>query len=173
MTWPQVTARTQAARRSSRKARSGPLSTDPERPAWQRRTSSIGAHRELSGYDHPTDPISPEPVTATPDLRSAWHEALGALGPVDAPAVRAMPDGMLLHLRDTYPIETAWDRWTGDELRQARTGAWDARLAALRATAEADATSKRGQHEEAARHQQLAASYHALHQAYQQRGVTN
>jgi len=32
--------------------------------------------------------------------------------------VRGMPDGKLLHLRDTYPIETAWaPQWVGDELR--------------------------------------------------------
>jgi hypothetical protein len=37
------------------------------------------------------------------------------------PDVRGMPDGLLLHLRDTYPIETAWaPQWVGDELRQVR-----------------------------------------------------
>jgi len=47
-----------------------------------------------------------------------------------------MPDGTLLHLRDTYPLETAWaPRWVGDELRQVRTGAQDARLAGIRAAA--------------------------------------
>ena len=83
----------------------------PEHPAarldWQRRAASIAAWRELSGYHHPADPIGPEPAAATPDLRAAWHEALAALGPVDGPDVRGMPDGMLLHLRDTYPVETA------------------------------------------------------------------
>jgi hypothetical protein len=45
-------------------------------------------------------------------------EALAALGPVDGPDVRGMPDGMLLHLRDTYPVDTAWaPQWVGDELR--------------------------------------------------------
>jgi hypothetical protein len=40
-----------------------------------------------------------------------------------------MPDGRLWHLRDTYPIETAWaPRYVGDELRQVRAAAWDARL---------------------------------------------
>jgi len=39
--------------------------------------------------------------------RTGWHEAFTALGPVDGPDVRGMPDGTLLHLRDTYPIETA------------------------------------------------------------------
>ena len=61
----------------------------------------------VSGYDQPTAPIGPEPVTGTPDLRAAWHEALAALGPIDGPDVRGMPGGMLAHLRDTYPIETA------------------------------------------------------------------
>jgi hypothetical protein len=75
----------------------------PQRDQWQRRAASIGAYRELSGYDHPADPIGPEPVTGSPDLRSAWYEARAALGPFDGPDVRGMPDGMLAHLRDTYP----------------------------------------------------------------------
>ena len=112
----------------------GPVPDDPvARLEWQQRAASIGAYRELSGYDHPADPIGPEPATGAPDLRAAWHEALAALGPADGPDVRGMPDGLLLHLRDTYPIETAWaPPWVGDELRQARAGARDARLAALR-----------------------------------------
>jgi ribosome-binding protein aMBF1 (putative translation factor) len=49
-----------------------------------------------------------------------------------------MPDGRLLHLRDTYPIETAWaPQYVGDELRQVRAAAREARLAGLRASAEA------------------------------------
>src|SRR5262249_41441233 len=36
----------------------------------------------------------PEPVTGAADLRAAWHEALAALGPVDGPDVRGMPDGI-------------------------------------------------------------------------------
>jgi hypothetical protein len=149
----------------------GPVpALQPDRLEWQRRASSIGAYRELSGYDHPTDPIGPEPVTGTPDLRAAWHEALAALGTVDGPDVRGMPDGTLLHLRDTYPTETAWaPRWTGDELRQARTGAWEARLAAIRATAESDAASRQDRRDDAARQRDLAASYQAMHDAYQQR----
>ena len=117
----------------------GAVPDDPaDRLDWQRRAASIGAYRELSGYDHPADPIGPEPAAGAPDLRAAWHEALAALGPADGPDVRGMPDGLLLHLRDTYPTETAWaPPWVGDELRQVRAGARDARLAALRAAAEA------------------------------------
>jgi hypothetical protein len=149
----------------------GPVPTHPvNRLDWQRRASSIGAYRELSGYNHPADPIGPEPVTAAPDIRAAWHEALAALGPVDGPDVRGMPDGTLLHLRDTYPIDTGWaPQWTGDELRQVRAGAAEARLAAIRARAEADTARRQGQHAKATQLQVLAASYQAMHDAYKER----
>ena len=149
----------------------GPVPEHPlDRLDWQKRAASIGAWRELSGYDHPTEAIGPEPATAAPDVRAAWYEALAALGPADGPDVRGMPDGRLLHLRDTYPIETAWaPRYVGDELRQVRAAAWNARLAGLRASAEAKAADGRGQHDTAARQQELADSYQALHDAYRQR----
>jgi hypothetical protein len=77
---------------------------------------------------------------------------------------------MLLHLRDTYPIETAWaPQHVADELRQVRAAGWHARLAALRASAEATAAARRGQHDRAAQQQQVSGSYHVLYQAYQQR----
>jgi conjugative relaxase-like TrwC/TraI family protein len=146
----------------------------PEHPLdrldWQRRAASIGAWRELSGYHHPAEPIGPEPAAAAPDLRAAWHEALAALGPADGPDVRGLPDGRLLHLRDTYLIETAWaPQYVGDELRQVRAAARSARLAGLRASAEAKAAARRGQHDHAAQQQQLGASYQALHEAYRHR----
>jgi conjugative relaxase-like TrwC/TraI family protein len=146
----------------------GPVPADPvDRLEWQRQASSIGAYRELSGYDHPAEPIGPEPVASAPDLRAAWHEAFAALGPVDGPDVRGLPDGTLLHMRDTYPVETAWaPQWVGDELRQVRAGAEEARLAAIRLSAEAAAAHRRGEHQQASQQRVLAASYQAMHDAY-------
>ena len=149
----------------------GPVPGHPAgRLEWQKRAAAIGAWRELSGYDHPADPIGPEPAAAAPDVRVAWHQALAALGPAGGPDVRGMPDGRLLHLRDTYPIETAWaPRYVGDELRQVRAAAWDARLAGLRAAADARAAGHRGDHGRAAAGRKLAAGYQALERAYRQR----
>ena len=149
----------------------GPVPEDPlDRLDWQRRAASIGAWRELSGYHDPTDPMGPEPVAAAPHLRAAWHEAFAALVPGEGPDVRGMPDGLLWHLRDTYPIETAWaPQYVGDKLRQVRAAARDARLAGLRAGVEAAAAQQRGDHQEAVRKQELADSYQALHDAYRQR----
>jgi hypothetical protein len=149
----------------------GPVPAHPlDQLAWQKRAAAIGAWRELSGYDHPADPIGPEPVAAAPDARAAWHEARAALGPADGPDVRGMPDGRLLHLRDTYPVETAWaPRYVGDELRQVRAAAWDARLAGLRAAADARAAAERGDQGHAAAKHKLAASYQALERTYRER----
>ena len=50
----------------------GPAPEDPvDRLDWQQRAASIGAWRELSGYDHPADPIGPEPTAAATDSRHA------------------------------------------------------------------------------------------------------
>ena len=148
----------------------GPVPNHPlDRLQWQRRASSIGAYRELSGHDHPAEPIGPE-STVDPDKRAAWHEAFAALGPVDGTDVRGLPDGTLLHLRDTYPIETAWaPQWVGDELRQVRLGAQEARLAAIRAQAEAEMAAANGDEQAATQLQILAASYQAMHDAYHER----
>jgi hypothetical protein len=128
-----------------------------DRLGWQKRAAAVGAWRELSSYSDPADPIGPEPVVAAPDARAAWHEALAALGPADGPDVRGMPDGTLLHLRDTYPVETAWaPLYVGDELRQVRAAAWDARLAGLRAAADARAAEQHGDRDNAMSKHKLA-----------------
>jgi hypothetical protein len=138
------------------------------RQDWERKAASIAAYREMYGYDHPGDPIGPEPSHQAPDQRAAWHQAFAALGLIGGPEVRAMPDGRLWLLRDSYAAQTAWaPRHVGKELRLAQLGTFDAALGAIRASAEADAARKTGDHDRAARHEHLAASYRAMRDRYQ------
>jgi AAA domain len=46
------------------------------RREWEQKASSIGAYRETYGYQHPEDPIGPEPTHDSPDQRAAWHESV-------------------------------------------------------------------------------------------------
>jgi len=152
----------------------GPVPADEAgRRAWQTKAASIGAYRETYGYGHPADPIGPEPSRETPDQRAAWHQAFAALGSPGQPDVRAMADGRLWLLRDTYTTETAWaPPYVGKELRLSRLGAFDSALGAIRAAAEAAAARKADDHHRAARQETLAASYRALRDLYQQRKHT-
>ncbi|HEY6315854.1 MAG TPA: hypothetical protein VIY52_34305 [Streptosporangiaceae bacterium] len=152
----------------------GPIPADPPaRRDWERKAASIAAYRETYGYEHPDDPIGPEPCREAPAQRAAWYEAFLALGPADGPDVRTMPDGRLWLIRDTYAAETTWaPRHVGKELRLSRLGAFDAALGALRADAEAQAARKADDHGRAGWHEALAASYRVLRDLYQQREQT-
>jgi len=149
----------------------GPVPADPvTRLEWRRRAASVGAYRELSGYDYPADPIGPEPATgprscAPPGTRP-WPPSV----PSPSQTCAACRTGCCFTYATLTPPKTAWaPPWTGDELRQARTGARDARLTAIRATAEAATARRQGEHEQAIRQQVLAASYQAMHDAYRER----
>jgi len=139
------------------------------RRGWETKASSIGAYREMYGYDHPDDPIGPEPCREAPDQRAVWHEAFLALGPAHGPDVRAMPDGRLWLVRDTYAAETAWaPRHVGRGLRLARLGRASADLDAIRAAAQADVARKADDPARAGRHEVLASSYRAMGDRYLQ-----
>jgi hypothetical protein len=136
---------------------------------WERKASSIGVYREMFGYEHPDDPIGAEPCREAPEQRAAWREAFLALSPADGPDVRAMPDGRLWLIRDTYTAETAWaPRHVGKELRLARLGAANADHSAVRAAAEAYAARKTSDHDRARWHEILAASYRVMRDCYRQ-----
>jgi hypothetical protein len=146
----------------------GPVPDEPlTRLAWQHKAASIGAYRELSGFDHPLEAIGPEPVSDDPDQRAAWCEAFACLGPVDGPDVRALPDGTLHLMWESYRTETAWaPRYVTTALRQVRMGAEAAELQAIRRDALARANQERGQEDAAATNEALAASYRAMADAY-------
>ena len=85
------------------------------------------------------------------------------------PTSAACPTAGSGSIRDTYAAETAWaPRHVGKELRLARLGAANADRDAIRAAAEADAARKAGDHDRAARHDVLAASYRAMSDHYRQ-----
>jgi len=148
----------------------GPVPADPAaRRDWARKAAPIAAYREMYRYDHPADPIGPEPSRQAPDQRASWHQAFAALGRAAGPDVRAMPDGRLWLLRDSYTTQTAWaPRHVGKQFRLSRLGAFDAALGIIRAGAEAAAARKAGDHDRAARHEHLAASYRTMRDHYQQ-----
>jgi hypothetical protein len=148
----------------------GPVPGHPlDRLDWQRRAADVGAYRELYGYDHPDEPIGPEPAGDSPEKRAAWHAAFAALGPADGPGVRALPDGSLWHLRSAYQAETAWaPRHVGRELAQIRASADDARLGAIRARAEERIARQRGQARHAVGHRDLGRSFTAMETFYRQ-----
>jgi AAA domain/TrwC relaxase len=152
----------------------GSVPTDPaDRRQWEHRASAVAAYREMYGYDHPSDPIGPEPSRETSDKRAAWHQAFAALSPPGTADIRTMPDGQLWLIRDTYAAETAWaPRHVGKELRLSRLGAFDAALGAVRTDAEAAAARKASDPTRAERHETLASSYRALRDLYQQREHT-
>jgi len=148
----------------------GPVPDDAAaRRGWERKAASIAAYREMFGYNHPDDPIGPEPSRDTPDQRAVWYEAFAALGPVGELDVRAMRDGRLWVIRDAYATETAWaPRHVGRELRLARLGAANADQGAIRSAAEADTARKTGDRVRAGWHEELAASYQAMADCYRQ-----
>jgi hypothetical protein len=152
----------------------GPVPADgPARQEWRQRASSIGAYREMYSYEHPVDPIGPQPAADSPDRRAAWHEAFLALGTPGGPDVRGMPDGRLWLIRDTYATETRWaPQHVGRELRLARLGAYYADRDVTRAEAEAAAARKHGNHERADRHQFWAAAYQAMGRRYREQEET-
>ena len=147
----------------------GPIPPDPDRrQEWENKAASIGAYREMYGYRHPTDPIGPEPSHDSTDERAAWHEAFQALGPTDGPDVRAMHDGRLWLIRDTYTAETQWaPQHVGKELRIVRLGAANAEMDAIRSQAEADAARKADDRHRAGRHEGWADAYRAMRDRFQ------
>jgi len=151
----------------------GEVPADPgARAEWQRTAGQVEAYRERF-WDHPSEPIGPEPAMASPEKRAAWHAAAEALGrPADGPDVRHRETGSLWLIRDRYEAETAWaPRFVSPELRSMRTAAREAELTRARAAAEARAAETRGDQAAAGRQQSLAASSVTLRAWYENRAA--
>ncbi|HEY5988697.1 MAG TPA: hypothetical protein VIV12_20300, partial [Streptosporangiaceae bacterium] len=139
----------------------GPVPPDPVgRADWEQRAGLVAAYRERYGYEHPADPIGPEPAKTSPEARAAWRGALTALGRVDGIDPRCCTDGDLWLRRSTYEREIAWaPPHVAEELRLMRLAERGAHVNAVRAEHESRVT-----HDEqaATRHRTLARSYRAL-----------
>ena len=160
----------------ARPGRSPPSARSPatrlDRLDWQHQAASIGAYRELSGYDHPADPIGPEPSRGRPGPAGRLARGPRRPRPGRRPRrPRPCPTAGCCMLRDTYAARDRLGTPPSSATNSARSalGARNAHLAAIRAAAEADAARKAGDHDRARRHETLAASYQALHDHYRQR----
>ena len=146
----------------------GDVPEEPEaRAEWEHKAGQVAKYRERY-WDDSREPIGPEPTTASPEKRQAWHAAAGALGrPADGPDLQHRDDGVLWLMRDTYEAETQWaPRFVSPELRAVRTGAREAEFTRARAAAEARAAETRGDAGGAERQHGLARSSAALRDWY-------
>jgi hypothetical protein len=81
----------------------GDVPDDPlQRADWQERASSLGAYREMYGYDAANDAIGPEPARTSPEARADWHDAFAVLGSTEAMDLRGCSDAQLNVRRDAY-----------------------------------------------------------------------
>ena len=147
----------------------------PEEPAgrlaWQKRAAAIGAlagtirlrppgrlDRPRTGRGGPGRPgppgTRPWPPSARPTARTCAACPMAGCCTC-ATLTRSRPPG--------HP------EYVGQELRQVRAAAWDARGGGLRAAAEGRAAAQRGDDDRAAAAHKLAAGYQALERAYRQR----
>ena len=143
-----------------------------DRLDWQQRAASIGAYRELSGYDHPADPIGPEPAAGDPGPAGRLARGPGRPRPRRRPRrprhARRDAAAPARHLPHRNRLGAAVGRRRTPP--GPRSAPHEARLAAIRADRRsrqppaATASTNR-----AARQQALAASYQAMHDAYRER----
>lgn len=138
----------------------GPVPDDQEgKAAWSRRAAEIGAYREMFGYDHPGEPIGPEPAHDSPEKRAGWHHAAAAMTRSMGEDLSALSDGALYARRASYERETSWaPKHVGADLEHMRAGARDSRERAIRAEAEAGAARRADDQARAERHETIAAS---------------
>ena len=139
----------------------GDVPADPARQAsWQARAATLGAYRELYGYDADDDAIGPEPGKTSPEARADWHAAFAALGRTEGIDLRGLNDGQLRRRRAMYERETSWaPAFVAEDLRLARLQARTAWENAIREDHETRAATDQ---DTAGRHRTLAGMWRAM-----------
>src|SRR5262249_29475029 len=133
-----------------------------ERLEWQRKAGQAGAYRELYNYEHPTDPIGPQPSSATPEKQTLWQTAFPELKPAEGVDLRGRDDRRLLRMRDpsaTTPASAP--RYVPRQLRECRLAVREQSEIASTAKAEAWMAGIRGGTERQARHEEIARQAYA------------
>jgi conjugative relaxase-like TrwC/TraI family protein len=135
------------------------------RAEWETKAGRLGAYREMFGWDHPAEPIGPEPGPASPEARAEWHSAFAVMARVEGIDVRNLTDGQLLARRRAYEAETSWaPKHVAEELRAARRQEQFSRIEATRHAYEATAAASRSEHDQAKLHEHAASSWTVLGQ---------
>jgi hypothetical protein len=144
----------------------GPVPGDPvDRLDWTQRAGKIDKYRERYGIKD-AEIIGPEPTSSSPDMRADWFDAFRAMTRIDAVDFTRLPDESLVRMRNSYQSETGWaPPHVGRQLRVVRLGMETMRLQAIRAEAEAQATTDQGV---AARHAELAETARGMQAEYRQ-----
>ena len=145
------------------------------KPRWTGSPGRNGPPRSAPGANCPAtttpptrsapNPSRPPPTPAPPGTRP-WPPSARRAGPMCAACRTA---GCCTCATPTRSRPPGRPQYVGDELRQVRAAAWDARLVGLRAAAEARAAGQRGDPGQAAAKRVLATGYQALERAYRQR----
>ncbi len=126
---------------------------DGRRQEWQTRAGAVAAHREASGWDHPTRALGPMPGLAATERRASYAAAWVALGrPTPELAEAAMSDGQLRARYRAWQTELDWaPPHADDALKAAETETEEHRQAAALARAHADRATSSGDHATAER----------------------
>ena len=153
----------------------GPVPADPAaRRAWEHKAAAIAAYREMYGYDHPDDPIGPEPSRES--TRPAGRLAPGLRRP--RPGRRPRRPGHARRAAVAAPRHLRRRDRLGTPPRRKGTAAGPARRLRRRPGRHPRRRRSRTPPARPAtttaprRHETLAASYRALRDLYQQREQT-
>ena len=130
--------------------------------------TQLGRARATAAKSPTCTPGCWPPTAAAPEARAAWHEALASLGPVDGPDVRGMPTEGCCTCETPTRSRPHGHRSTS-AMSSARSTPVTATPASQSPRRRRSRCRPQTRTRHRRRHQDLAASYQALHGAYRQR----